>query len=336
MTLYFAGAGLDSFFGTNLTERNLTSSYPNIITEIDCVGNANGDYTTPHVAVANLTSASGNSVALSSYWCQVYANVNSSSSNAALSYPFGISFVAADKSNINFTKTYGIDSGMDINLISNTGVVTQIKTGLFWNTGSYTNYDFQFTGIGTKTGTISIYVNQVLYYSWSGDLSSIGFTTSVTIASTNHFETVNLLSCIVQDKSTLGAYIIKQIGTTAGSLTEWTGQFSNLTKVPYDSTSYILASSAGLSETAIGTVPTYDNTMFYISGVTLTSLVLNTSTSMGVSNIITYNGTTYTLPPVKNTGLYPNMSILDKAPDGNAWNASNIKSLEFGIKTVSY
>lgn len=327
MTIYLAGSGADIFSGSNIVEKSST------ITGIQTSLYASS--TSPQYKAYFLDPSSRKSTTLSTFWANIYFSATGSNSSSA-AYPDGFVFLSPDGSAI-YIDTVSFSTGsVVVYQRTSAGVRTQLGSAFAISLNTNISMDVNIVGLGTSSGSVSIYINGVKIFSYSGSLSAVTAVSSIEVSCLDGQVSSLLNSVIVSDEITIGAYISKQMPSTEGTYQDWTGTFTDIATIPLDTTKYIYASEAEKLETAKASSETIDETKYTLAAVVVSSIISNTSTTLNTSHVAVYNGTKYSYNLDYVVGQVPQYSILNTAPDGTTWSTSDLNEFEYGIETINY
>ena len=211
---------------------------------------------------------------------------------------------------------------------------------LVGNTTIGTAQIFSTTGVSTldihlKSGTVGlveIYVNSQVIFSTSGNYS---FTTMQNLMLSPVGTNTNWSQVIVADEITIGFQLATLGFTSSGTNTGWAGPVTAINEIILDTTTYINASTAALTNTYMtsGISTSYTN----IKAVVISALA-RYSTGGGPTNLYAdaYIGSTNYTAAMNSIGVgySPAIAVMNTNPATNvAWTASDINSAEFGIKS---
>lgn len=322
-TIYFAGGGADTFTLFSATE--ISGAPNNTLTGIQCSSN--------QYAVAPLSDVNGNlNPQVTSFWANAF--VYCASDNESTSSTCGLQFM----------QTNGA-SPQRVIMFDSVAAYLWSSSNSSWNKiGTYsapmptnTNVylDVYVSGIGGSSGVVQAYINGVQVLNLSGvNLSPYSYVSYVSVGDFWFYVNANWYSVIVSDTCTIGSYIEKQMSTTAGTYTEWTGSLS--TSVPVNTSQGIFANATEQRYTVKAQNPatTINEQEYMIAAVVVSGYVSNTGSWNQNQSMIRYNSNDYAWNcGAAQTGALAVYRVNNTAPDGSTWSVAKFEGIEYGLKS---
>jgi hypothetical protein len=245
----------------------------------------------------------------------------------------------------NYTKYASpLDSRhLELEYMGSSGMV-YVDTGFMPQQGFNIDVDIHAI-IAQFGGLIELYVDGVMLASFSGDTSYLGSSfTSVRLngdqASANAY--INYSQCIVSTSTTLGMKLATLAITGAGTTSQWTGAYTDISESNLSDTSFI---SDNTSDNPNGDISTYPVTDVPAGGnFNVGAVIISARAERGVTGVqnlelgVRSGGVNYWGSPVSGltTAFSPVQSILTTDPaTGLPWTISNANAVEIGVRALT-
>jgi hypothetical protein len=204
--------------------------------------------------------------------------------------------------------------------------------------GARYRVDIRFN-IHASTGSCFVYLNGELILSGTGlnttaQITSVG---AIGLMQTGPISNAVYSAIVASDESTRAIEFIEMSLTGDGTLTDWTGDYTDIDEAGYNDTDFINSETGGDQSTF-----TYDFTVpdgYVINSVILSGRMSNYGSLVSGIKGITYQGATaYDLSAFSDLPFLPGASQIISTINpatGLAWEETDITSGELGFETVA-
>ena len=223
-------------------------------------------------------------------------------------------------------------------------------SGLSALTGSFTvpnttEVDFDVhVKIHSTLGEISVYINGVSAYSYTGDTSTVNNNfdnVKISSYSDSTFYSTNWSQIILADEPTIGWLLDTLRATSNDSLGSWSGDFSAIDEVDYTASSDFISSDTSADIATFGHNgydTSIDTSTYVVRGVVVSSsaAIQSGSTVTDMSHAVKVGATVYPSTALGMTGggvVDNNQTLWDTNPaTSSAWTFTDLNALKFGVK----